>query len=176
MRYVIVCDVTGEGGEFNNRLRREVYKNLGVKSSSLPAHFTIKAPFEHDQDLEELELKLEAFCRKEKAAPFELEGYNHFDDRVIYMDVKMSKEGISLHDRLIDVLEEIPYLKFDKKDGKDKIFHVTVSSKKVQPIYNELWEYVHQYPCHFQCSFNNITIYRWDHYKWVPYRKFLLEE
>lgn len=172
MRYVIVCEVGGEGGRFNNQLRKEVYEKLGAKSSTLPAHFTIKAPFEYDGIPNDLDMKLEQFCKHEKAASFRLEGYNHFDDRVIYMDVVMSKEGKALHDRLIDTLVELPYLTFDKKDGKDKVFHVTVSSKKIQPIYSKLWDYVHQYPCQFECSFDNITLYKWEEHKWVVHKAY----
>ena len=172
MRYVVVCDVLGEGGRFNNNLRREVYEKLGVKSSSLPAHFTIKAPFEHEGSIEDLEKVLEVFCHKEHAAPFRLKGYDHFDDRVVYMHVDMSDEGQAMHSRLIDAMAEVPYIIFDKKDGKDKIFHVTVSSKKVAPMYNKLWDYVHQYPCDFECMFDNISLYRWDDYKWQLHKKF----
>ncbi|ETJ38248.1 hypothetical protein Q604_UNBC07620G0001, partial [human gut metagenome] len=48
MRYVIVSVVKGPAGNFNNNLRKEVFEKLGAKSSKLPAHFTIKAPFEAD--------------------------------------------------------------------------------------------------------------------------------
>ena len=173
MRYVIVCDVKGEAGEFNNRLRQEVYEELGAKSSSLPAHMTLKAPFD-EEDITELEEKLEAFCKREKAQTFKIDGYDHFDDRVIYMKVNMSVEGQAMHDRLIDELSEVPYICFDKKDGKDKIFHVTVSSKKIGLIYKQLWEYVHQYPCQFECLFDNISIYKWDETSWKLHRVFEL--
>lgn len=175
MRYVIVCDVKGRGGEFNNHLRKEAYEKLGAKSSSLPAHFTIKAPFEVDEPTTELKEVLEAFCKREKAAPFKLKGYDHFDDRVIYMHVEMSKEGQALHDRLIDAMGKIPYIQFDKQDGKDKVFHVTISSKRIQPIYEKLWKYVHQYPCDFDCLFDNISLYRWETNKWVLEKAFRLE-
>ena len=54
MRYVIVSVVKGKAGNFNNNLRKEVFQKFNAKSSKLPAHFTIKAPFEYD-DIEELE-------------------------------------------------------------------------------------------------------------------------
>ena len=46
MRYVIVSVVKGSAGKFNNNLRKEVFEKFQAKSSKLPAHFTIKAPFE----------------------------------------------------------------------------------------------------------------------------------
>lgn len=174
MRYVIVCVVEGEAGTFNNHLRTELWEKMQVKSSKLPAHFTIKAPFEYEGKLTELEQRLETFCQTQQAAPFKLEGYDHFDNRVIYMKVNMSEEGEALHERLIEELEQIPYIEFNKQDGKDKIFHVTVSSKKLQPVYQEVWTYVQNYPCNFNCSFDNISIYEWRENTWQIYKVYHL--
>ena len=167
MKYVIVADVRGQAGEMNNALRKEVREKLGAKSSTLPAHFTIKAPFEYNGSIEDLTKTLHEFVKHEKAEPYQMKGYNHFDRRVIHMDMKMSKEAKEVHDRLIDTLGKFPYIRFTKKDGKDKNSHITVSSKKIEPIYDQLWEYVHQYPCDFNCLFDNISLYRWEETKWV---------
>ncbi|MBE6054952.1 MAG: 2'-5' RNA ligase family protein [Clostridium sartagoforme] len=172
MRYVIVCVVKGEAGRFNNEMRRDIFKKFNAKSSKLPAHFTIKAPFEYDGSIKELEEALHNFSKKEEKAAFTMERYNHFDDRVIYMDVNMSKEGKELHNRLIDLLGEFHYIKFNKKDGKDKNFHVTLTSKKVPPIFNKLWDYVNQYSFNFSCYFDNISIYKWEESTWKLYREF----
>lgn len=51
MRYVIVSVVHGEAGDFNNNLRKELFRNFKAKSSKLPAHFTIKATFEYDDGI-----------------------------------------------------------------------------------------------------------------------------
>lgn len=175
MKYVIVSEVRGEAGEMNNALRKEVFEKLGVKSSTLPAHFTIKAPFEYHSSLEDLKKTLRDFVKDEKAESYQIKGYNHFDKRVIYMDVKMSKEAKEVHDRVIDVLESFPYIRCNDKDGKNKIFHVTVSSKKIERIYDQLWEYVHRYPCDFDCAFDNISLYRWGETKWVLEEVFELD-
>ncbi|WP_035282733.1 MULTISPECIES: 2'-5' RNA ligase family protein [unclassified Clostridium] len=176
MRYVIVCVVNGEAGDFNNNLRREIYTKFKAKSSKLPAHFTIKAPFEYDQEITDLNYALEEFCIVEKAEHYSIDGYDHFDDRVIYMKVNMSKEGKELHDRLIDKMSEIPYIEFDKKDGKNKTFHVTLSSKKLKPMYSKVWDYVNQYSCEFKCLFDNITIYKWEEGTWKLYKEFILKK
>lgn len=176
MRYVIVCVVKGEAGEFNNNLRKELFKKFSAKSSKLPAHFTIKAPFEYDKEITDLSRIIEEFCENERARKFTIDGYDHFDDRVIYMKVNMLKETKELHDRLIDKMSEISYIKFDKKDGKNKVVHITLASKKLKPIYSKVWEYVQQYPCEFQCYFDNITIYKWDEGNWKVYQEFVLED
>ena len=145
MRYVIVSVVKGPAGNFNNNLRKEVFEKLGAKSSKLPAHFTIKAPFEAD-DISDLDKVLQDFAQNHKAQDYKIKGYNHFDNRVIYMDVHMNKKSKLLHDELIEELEKLPYIHFKNHDYKDKVFHVTISSKKIQKIYDELWEYVNNIP------------------------------
>ena len=172
MRYVIVCVVKGKAGDFNNNLRNELFKHFKAKSSKLPAHFTIKAPFEYDKDISDLNEVMKDFCENEKAEPFTIDGYDHFDNRVVYMKVNMSKEAKELHDKLIDVMSSVSYVEFDKKDGKDKTFHLTLASKNLRPIYHKVWEYVQQYPCEFQCSFDNVTIYKWEEGTWKIYKEF----
>jgi 2'-5' RNA ligase len=174
MRYVIVCVVKGKAGDFNNNLRKELFKKFNAKSSKLPAHFTIKAPFEYDKEIIEVNKELEDFCKNEKSELFSIDGYDHFDDRVIYMKVNMSEKAKELHNKLIDKMSQIPYIEFDKKDGKNKTFHVTLASKKLKTMYFKVWEYIQQYPCEFQCIFDNITIYKWEEGTWKLYKEFIL--
>lgn len=171
MRYVIVSVIKGEAGNFNNKLRKEVYEIFKAKSSKLPAHFTIKSPFE-EEDIKSLEEVLETFVKNNKKANYILNGYDHFDDRVIFMKVNMSDEAKKLHDKLIDELSKINYINFTEKDGKNKIFHVTVSSKKIQKIYKDLWNYVNQFPFKFHREFDNICIYMWEDNTWKLHKEY----
>ena len=175
MRYVIVCVVKGEAGAFNNEMRKDIFQKFKDKSSKLPAHFTIKAPFEYDKSIKDLEDALYKFSKNEKKAEFIMDKYNHFDNRVIYMDVNMSNEGKVIHDKLIDILDNFDYIEFNKKDGKDKIFHVTLTSKKVPSIYKEVWEYVNKYPFEFNCYFDNISIFKWVDNTWKLHKEFIIE-
>lgn len=175
MRYVIVSVVKGEAGDFNNNLRKEVFEKFKAKSSKLPAHFTIKAPFEHVGDIKSLEKAIEKYCGEHKKASYSIKDYSHFGDRVIFMDVIMSEEGGILHDGLIDKLHEIPFIEFDKKDGKGKKFHVTISSKGISSMYNQLWEYVNKYPCDYEVEFDNVCIYKWISNTWVLHKEYLFK-
>ena len=96
----------------------------------------------------------------------------HFDNRAIYMEVIMSKEGKKLHDDLFDELNKISYINFGEKDGKDKIFHVTISSKKIQTIFDELWDYVNSIPCDFDCEFDNVSIFKWKNNTWILHKEY----
>ncbi|GAA0076695.1 2'-5' RNA ligase family protein [Clostridium sp. CTA-5] len=172
MRYVVVSVVKGKAGDFNNNLRKELFKSLKAKSSKLPAHFTIKAPFEYDGEITDLINILQEISEKEKVTPFKINGYDHFGNRVVYMKVEMSKEGKEVHDKVIEKMSLISYINFEEKDGKDKTFHVTLASKRIRDIYNKVWEYVNQYPCEFECCFDNITIYNWEEGTWKLYKEF----
>jgi 2'-5' RNA ligase len=173
VRYVLAFVLNDEAGKFNNEMRRDVFGKFGVKSSKLPAHITIKSPFETEQ-IDEMEDVLEMFVKHEKAAPIHIKGYNHFDDRVIYMDVFALKEAKEMHDRLIEALQTLSWLQFQSHDGKDKIFHLTITSKKIQKIFSDLWEYVQQFPCDFQSSFSTISLYRWEQSTWILHREYEL--
>jgi 2'-5' RNA ligase len=174
LRYVIVSVVKGAAGDFNNNLRKEVFSKYGAKSSKLPAHFTIKAPFEYDGDISNLESALEEFSKNNVKATYSIDGFDHFAERVIYMKVDMSSKGKGLHDRLIDTMSSLPYIDFDKKDGKKKVFHITVASKRLDRIYNEVWEYVNSKACKFECEFDNITIYKWQDNTWRVYKEYFI--
>lgn len=172
MRYVIVSVVNGVAGEFNNNLRKDVFNKFKARSSKLPAHFTIKSPFEYDGDISDLENAIKRIAVAEKAEDYKIIGYNHFDNRVIYMDVEMSPKGKEVHDKFIDELSKVPYINFRESDGKDKVFHVTVTSKKIQNMYNELWDYVNRFQCKFNCKFDNVCIYMWRDNTWKLYKRF----
>lgn len=172
MRYVIVSVVKGEGGNFNNELRKDVFEKFKAKSSKLPAHFTIKSPFEYDGDISELEKELEDFSKKAKSKPYKINGFNHFDDRVIYMEVNMSREAKKTHDKLIDRLEKISYINFKKHDGKDKVFHITVTSKKLPPKFKDVWDYVNEFNCEYADEFDNVTLYKWEDNTWKVHKEY----
>ena len=174
MRYVIVSVVKGDAGNFNNNLRKEVFEKFHAKSSKLPAHFTIKAPFECDL-IDEVDNVIENFCNNHNKAKYTLEDYGHFDNRVVYMKVHMSEEGKILHNNLIDELEKIDFINFKSYDGKKKVFHVTISSKKIKKIYDELWDYVNKIPFKFNCFFDNICIYKWEDNTWKLHKEFNLK-
>ncbi len=173
MRYVIVSVVKGKAGNFNNNLRKEVFKKFNTRSSKLPAHFTIKAPFERD-DVNDIERVLEKFSKTHHSTEYQIKGYDHFKDRVIFMKVLMSNEGKAIHDELIDRLNKIEFLEFSKTDGKDKVFHITITSKKIRDVFNQLWDYVSSIPCDFDCHFDNICIYKWTNNTWVLHKQYLL--
>ena len=176
MKYVIVSVVHGKAGEFNQELRQKAREKYGAKLSSLPPHFTIKAPFDYNGSIKELKRGMQLFAEKEKKEVYEVKGYDHFERRVIFMDVIMSTQAKAMHDRFIEFLEGFSYLTWKGKDGKDKRFHITIAAKKVEPFYDRLWDEVNHYPCEFLCWFDNICLYRLEDSNWMLEEKVELHD
>lgn len=172
MRYVIVSAVKGEAGIFNENLRKEVFNHFGAGSSKLYAHFTIKSPFEYNGSIKDLEEMLFHFSKSNNAEPYNINGFDHFDNRVIFMAVNMSDEAKRVHDKLIEEISSLPYINFQDKDGKDKTFHVTVASKKLSDKFQCVWDYCNSKECSFCCMFDNVRIYKWDINAWKLYREY----
>lgn len=174
-RYVLVCLIEGEAGEFHDRLTNDVCHKFNKKRTKLPAHITLKAPFETD-NIKDMENMLEGFVSTRYKTPIKVSGFGKFRRDVVYMDVNVSQETKKVHDELIDELGKIPWIEFKSNEGKDRVFHCTIVSKRLQDDFNEIWEYVNEYTCDFDVCFDNLCLYKWKDNTWVLYRKFKFKD
>ncbi|MCM8711142.1 2'-5' RNA ligase family protein [Clostridium sp. SYSU_GA19001] len=175
MRYLIVCLIKGEALVFHEKLVEDVCSKFQVKRQRLPAHFTIKAPFE-TENIHEVEKLTEEFCKNTKAFEILVEDFGHFGNAVVYMDVKPSKNAVKVHDDYIDVLKNIAWLDWKQNEGKGRVFHCTVVSKLPSYKFQSIWQYVSRFQFHFSTYFNNISILLWEKNKWITYREFELKK
>ena len=176
MRYVIATVVDGAAGEFNKKLSDEALEKFNVKSSKLPAHITLKAPFETEESIEILENQIEKYIKDKKAIPYEIKGFKHFDDRVIYMNVIENKEMRDFHKGFVKAIKEVNYISFGSHEGENAIFHVTVSSKKVSFVFDEMWQWINKFNCDYKILLNNICIYKWQDNTWKLHKIFEVKE
>lgn len=173
MRYVIVCLIKGEALQFHEKLVEEIcYKNK-VKRQHLPAHFTIKAPFETDEigPIEELTAE---YCKKHAKTKIDIKDFGNFRDSVVFMAVNPSDAALKVHDDYIDLLKEIPWLEWKNNEskGKNKTFHCTLVAKLFPQKFQPIWEHVSGLNCDFHTYFDNISILSWEKDRWVTYREF----
>ena len=173
MIWVIVSSARGKASDLNKKIKVDLMEKFNARGSKLPPHFTIKAPFETD-DIHDVEKTIEGFSERNFKTKYVINGFNHFNKRVVYMNVEMSEEAKKVHDELIDELEKVN-VTFDKKDGKDKIFHITLASKNVQTNFELIWHYILDFNCYFELYFDNIEIYKLQNNKWMLYRCFSLK-
>jgi len=174
-RYVLVCLIEGKAGKFHDRIVNSVCHKFNKKPQKLPAHITLKAPFETNK-IEEMENVLESFVAKRDKTPIKVEGFGKFRSDVIYIDVKVSQEAKKVHDELMDELVKIPWIEFKSNEGKSKVFHCTIVSKRIQDKFKEIWDYVNEYTCNFNLYFDNLSLYKWQDNTWVLYKKFKFRE
>jgi 2''-5'' RNA ligase len=170
-RYVLVCLIEGEAGEFHNRITNDVCCKFNKKRQKLPAHITLKAPFETDK-IEDMENMLKGFVSSRSKTPIKVRGFGKFRRDVVYIDVDVSQEAKRVHDELIDELTKIPWIQFKSNEGKDKVFHCTIISKRLQDKFNEIWDYINEYKCDFDVYLDNLSLYIWQNDTWILYRKF----
>lgn len=174
-RYVLVCNIEGDALRFHEKVTSEVCQKFNKRRQKLPAHVTLKAPFETDK-IDELVDMLNDFSKNEYKASMEVKGFGRFRGDVVYMDVRLSDEAKRVHDKLMDELIKIPWIELKKNEGKDRVFHCTIVSKGIQDKFNEIWEYVNQYKCNFDTYFDNMSLYIWENNTWIPYKRFKFKD
>ena len=174
MRYVLVCLIKGEALNFHETLVSKICSNFNVKRQRLPAHFTIKAPFETER-IKEVENILEEFSRKHSKNELKIKDFNHFRDAVVYMDIHPSKDALQTHDDFIDSLKTLTWLDWKHNEGKGKVLHCTLVSKLPHWKFKDIWDFVNQHDCDFNAYFDNISILRWDKDRWVTYKEYKLK-
>lgn len=174
MRYVIVCLIKGDALKFHEKVVSDVCWKFNIKRQRLPAHFTIKAPFETER-INELERLTEAFAKDKKAEKAHINGIDHFRDNVIYMGIDLSEEAVRIYDEFIEALRTQPYLTWKRNEGGEKVFHCTIATHLKENNFNDIWQYCSKYSPDFPIYFDNISILRWETDRWVTYREFDLK-
>ena len=172
-RFVIVCLLKGETLKFHEKLVEEVCDKYKVKKQKLPAHFTIKAPFETDK-IEEIETTIENFIKDKSREDILIDGFGHFRTDVVFMKIIPSNGAIKLHDTFIDELKKVSWLDWKRHEGKEKIFHCTIVTRLRENSFTSIWEYVNNYNPQFNTYFDNISILKWQDFRWMTYREYSL--
>ncbi|MHC1682304.1 MAG: 2'-5' RNA ligase family protein [Clostridiaceae bacterium] len=173
-RYVLVCNIEGEALKFHENLVKEVCIKFNKRAQKLPAHFTLKAPFETVK-IDDMINILNEFAKDKYKAPIKIQGFGSFRQDVVYMDIEVSEEAKRIHDDLIDEISKISWLEFKKNEGKDRVFHCTILSRRIKDRFHEILDYVKQYNCNFDCYFDNLSLYRWENNTWVMYKKIMFK-
>lgn len=175
MRYVIVCLIKGEALKFHENLVQNVCRKYNVSRQKLPAHFTLKAPFE-TENITEVEELIQDFCGDRPSTTISIEDFDHFGEGVVFMDIKPSGEATKTCNDFVDVLKKVPWLEWKRNEGKNKKLHCTVVTRIPNNKYDDIWNYVREHHCSFDTYFDNISILKWDINKWVTYKEFKFKE
>lgn len=162
MKYMIVCLLSGEVEIYHQRLVKEIADRFAVDflaQQKVPTHFTLKDVFE-GSDIGDIERTLEEFVRVHRPSRIFLEGYNRFEDNVIYMDINFSEEAKQDYSDFIMQLKEIPWMQWGPHDGESRIFHCSLAYFDIKEKYKEICSFLlANFSYSFEAYFDNIAIY-----------------
>jgi 2'-5' RNA ligase len=177
MKYIIVCLLSGAVEEYHQQLVEEIaekFEVIALAKQKAPTHFTLKDMFDAD-DIGELDKVLDEFVRTHKPAVISLEGYNRFDDNVIFMDINFSENARQLFKEFIDKLKELSWMQWGAYDDENKVFHCSLAYFDIKDKYKDICRYLlSNYSYSFEAYFDNVTIYKQVGENWELYKSYAM--
>lgn len=175
MRYFIGYLIKGEAREYQENLIDRISEKFDVRNLNgyIPAHFTLKSPFE-TENISQIEKLLRDFSQKEASFNIKINSIGHFDRRVIYLNGESSQANKTSR-KLIKELRKINWMKFHKYDLVEDNFHSTLARAKSPRQFEDIMNFLSEEKPDFDLRFDNITIFQKGKENWEVYREFLLE-
>ena len=124
----------------------------------IPAHFTLKYHFT-TEEIGQVEERLNAFTRGHPAAPVDVGGFGHFDEDVVFVDVRLSEAARGTLAALISMLRTLSWMPWSAHDAEHLYPHMTIA-ERCRPRFAQVWEFVRTRERHFPTTFDNVTILR----------------
>lgn len=158
-------------------VQNDIANNYGSKEAyKRPAHFTLIAPFKIPEKREEgIIPPLKAFADQQRPFTIQLNNFNHFDKRVIYIDVEDPTKMQQLQKKLRNHM--IRQMDFSDQDVRPKELtpHMTVAFRDLSAEnFQKAWKaYQHRT---FSSSFtaNTFHLLKHDNKQWHPFFEFNL--
>jgi 2'-5' RNA ligase len=176
MPYFIGINLEGESAEAVDKLRHSIAEKFSVRGAlRLPPHLTLFYPFEIGEGGLEIVMRaLAEIVRDVRSFPVKVDGFNHFDDRVWFLDVEQSERLLNLSKKLAEMMEVKFGISEDSKVGKGVHFHVTLAYKDVTP---EKFKLIADYlsnrnPPIEKFDVDAITLFEKKAENWVAVRQF----
>ena len=103
--YLIEFRFSGFAKKSIRELKQNITKNFGVTRKKIVPHITIVGPL-HTWDEKLLVQTVKDVCKKYDKVTFKLDGFDNFQNRVIYLKIKPSKELTELRKEIVEKLEK----------------------------------------------------------------------
>lgn len=151
MRFAIAVLLEDDAHNFARKVELELYDIFGlIKSLKIAPHITVKAPFIMDR-INPIEEYLDEFISSQKSFEIEIDGFNYFDEHVIYLDVMKNPNLVNLHLKLLKGLKEKFQINESAFEGIDSKFHSTVAYKDLDPdTFQKAKKYLEKYSPKFK--------------------------
>lgn len=168
-RFFIALLPPQEIQDYANQIKQyfaDKYASRGAQNS--PPHITLQPPFEWvDINQSLLEKCLLDFTSSRESVPVILSGYSAFPPRVIYINVEISQELLTLQADLMAYLES--NLGIVDQVSKTRPFapHMTVAFRDLtKQNFKTAWPEFQQRQLHFEFTVNNLTLLLHDGKRW----------
>lgn len=136
--YLIEFRFSGYAKEAIKELKKNIARNYHVKSQKVP-HITLVGPIS-TRDEKRLVKEVKDVCKHYELVKFKLDGFDSFEDRVIFVKIKPSEELEQLRLELYEKLKEFcDVSEFDSESNFT--FHATLV-KDMQRKFDRIWEYL----------------------------------
>ena len=124
---------------FMREMELLLYKKFGLKKGLRQSpHITVKPPF-ITEDSAPYEQYLDELCAKINPFEIEIDGFNSFGTKVIYLDIKKNINLINIHQVITSDLKS----KFNHYEQEEMIFHGTLAYDDIdEKTFNEAYEFM----------------------------------
>ncbi len=175
MKYFIGHLIKGEAKKYQEKLISEISSNFCIRSLNgfVPAHFTVKAPFE-SYDVSPIEELLGEVCGRGKVSDVKIDGIGNFHKRIIYLNGRSSSGVVKFIDGLNDELRKIGWMQFGKYDLIEDNLHGTLARVKDNKQFDDVMGFLANERPYFEFGFDNISIFQKRKNGWEVYKEFKL--
>lgn len=142
--YLVEVRLIGDLQGYLKAIAYDIADEFGVQSAVDPRpvpHITLFGPYDTDRGTE-ARAAVRDVCSQFDLVPFRLNGFGHFRNDVIYVDIEPSPELRQLRRQLAARLRPIctEYQPYDV--SKHYRFHITVAKNDIEQEFEEIWSYV----------------------------------
>lgn len=160
--------VEGPAKRYRDRVTRELHRRYKITSPklSLPAHLTLKPPFECGlMGIVEVEKALRSFARAQTAPMYHVKGFGRFGFKTIYLDVVKSPDATKfLRDLVRFVNAEVSWLPRTSVEGNK--LHLSVARHLDRKTSAKIWKELSRVTVSGVGRMDTISVLKYEKKKW----------
>ena len=138
--YLIEFRFSGYAKEAIRELKNNISKNFHVTRKKIVPHITLVGPLQ-TKDEKRLVKEVRNVCKRYDLVKFKLDGFDNFEDRVIYVRIKPSEELKQLRSELVEKLKKFCFLSGNDEESHFT-FHATLVMKDIESKFEKIWDYL----------------------------------
>lgn len=154
----------------------ENYKSKAALKS--PPHITLQMPFKKkDKDINEIFETMTSFTSEKEAFPVEVQGYDCFRPRVIFLNIEKNESLLRLQYELSRELQTRHGIFHSTHKNNGFHPHMTVAFRDLKPAQFKLaWEVFKDKKMHFSFLVNKLTLLKHNGRFWEEYKEFFFRK